>query len=96
MTGGPDVQLVVCNGWRRRDALLQIIAREHVERVRCAKNDDGSELIGDVDPSIGGDRRRDVLAKRAKPQATGSVDASGYASCRPGDGRVIDLLDSCD
>jgi hypothetical protein len=44
---GAHVDRVLRDGWRRRDALAQIIARQHIERVGGAEHHDRARVAGE-------------------------------------------------
>src|SRR5688572_14767905 len=66
MLCGSDVQLVVGDGRRRRDALTEIVARQYFQRIARSEYDDSAGLAGGVDAAVGRYRRGNVLPERAQ------------------------------
>ena len=58
-----DIQLVVGDGRRRRDALTEIVARQYFQCIARSEYDDSAGLAGGVDAAVSRDRRGDVQTK---------------------------------
>ena len=61
-----DVQLVVGDGRRRRDALTEIVARQYLQCIARSEYDDSAGLAGGVDAAVSRYRRGDIQAERAQ------------------------------